>query len=61
MHTRQFRQLEELRDRLLLGDDAALAETWTPARVYEPVMGEDERESRYAGWLEAVSRVRSRE
>ena len=43
------------------GDDAALAETWTPARVYEPVMGEDERESRYAGWLEAVSRVRSRE
>ena len=43
------------------GDDAALAETWTPSQVYEPVMSEDEREARYAGWLEAVSRVRSRQ
>jgi len=41
------------------GDDAALAETWTPAKVYEPAMGEVEREARYAGWLEAVARVRS--
>jgi len=42
------------------GDNAALAEAWTPARVYEPVMGEAEREARYTGWLEAVARVRSR-
>jgi len=42
------------------GDNAALAEAWTPARVYEPAMGEAEREARYAGWLEAVARVRSR-
>jgi len=41
------------------GDDAALAETWTPAKVYEPAMGRAEREARYAGWLEAVARVRS--
>src|SRR5680860_1351388 len=41
------------------GDDAALAETWTPAKVYEPAMGEAEREARYAGWLAAVARVRS--
>jgi glycerol kinase len=43
------------------GDNAALAKAWTPARVYEPAMGEGEREARYAGWLKAVARVRSRE
>ncbi len=42
------------------GDDATLAELWTPAKVYEPLMGEAEREARYGGWLEAVARVRSR-
>jgi glycerol kinase len=42
------------------GDNATLAETWTPAKVYEPAMGAAEREARYAGWLEAVDRVRSR-
>jgi glycerol kinase len=42
------------------GDDAALAERWTPSKVYEPAMAEAERETRYAGWLEAVERVRSR-
>lgn len=41
------------------GDDDALAGAWTPAAVYEPTMGMDEREHRYAGWLEAVDRVRS--
>ena len=41
------------------GNDAVLAKTWVPAQVYEPVMGEAEREARYAGWLEAVARVRS--
>ncbi|HUU25525.1 MAG TPA: FGGY-family carbohydrate kinase, partial [Methyloceanibacter sp.] len=43
------------------GDDAALAKAWTPKLVYEPAMSEAEREARYAGWLEAVERVRSRE
>ena len=42
------------------GDNAALAEMWMPSRIYEPAMGEAEREARYAGWLEAVARVRSR-
>ena len=42
------------------GDDDALAGAWTPAAVFEPVMGVEEREDRYAGWLEAVDRVRSR-
>jgi glycerol kinase len=41
------------------GDDAALASGWTPSRIFEPQMGADEREARYAGWLEAVMRVRS--
>lgn len=41
------------------GDDAALARTWEPSRRYEPQMAEREREARYAGWLEAVDRVRS--
>jgi len=43
------------------GDNAALAKAWTPKLVYEPAMSEAEREARYAGWLEAVERVRSRE
>lgn len=41
------------------GDDTALAAAWSPACVYEPMMGEAEREDRYAGWLTAVNRVRS--
>jgi len=41
------------------GDDAALAQDWTPSRIFEPQMSADEREARYAGWLEAVERVRS--
>jgi glycerol kinase len=41
------------------GDDAALAGGWTPSRIFEPQMSTDEREARYAGWLEAVERVRS--
>jgi glycerol kinase len=42
------------------GSQADLQQAWVPARVFEPAMTEDERESRYAGWLEAVARVRSR-
>ncbi len=34
------------------------AETWQCAGRFEPAMGEDEREGRYAGWLDAVRRVR---
>ena len=41
------------------GDDAELARNWAPARRYEPQMAADEREARYAGWLEAVARVGS--
>ncbi|MGH6734867.1 MAG: glycerol kinase GlpK [Methyloceanibacter sp.] len=41
------------------GHDAALARAWAPSRVYAPKMTEAEREARYDGWLEAVSRVRS--
>jgi len=41
------------------GDDAALAQDWTPSRIFEPQMSADEREARYAGWLETVERVRS--
>jgi len=41
------------------GDDAELARNWAPARRYEPQMAADEREARYAGWVEAVARVGS--
>jgi glycerol kinase len=44
----------------LYGSQAELARAWTPARAFEPVMGSDEREARYAGWLEAVARVKSK-
>lgn len=41
------------------GDDAELARTWEPSKRYEPQMADSEREARYAGWREAVDRVRS--
>ena len=40
---------------------SALTELWQSDRSYSPAMTADERESRYAGWQEAVSRVRSRD
>jgi len=43
------------------GDDEVLSRAWAPSRVFEPAMGEAEREARYAGWLDAVDRVRSRD
>ena len=43
----------------LFGNVEELERTWRPARVFEPQMSETERESRYGGWLDAVSRVRS--
>ncbi len=41
------------------GDAEQLGKAWMPARVFEPKMSETEREARYGGWLEAVTRVRS--
>src|SRR5262245_39578681 len=41
------------------GDAATLTTAWVPARAYEPVMTDAEREARYGGWLDAVARVRS--
>ena len=35
------------------------AQTWQCAARFEPGMSADERETRYAGWLDAVRRVRS--
>ncbi len=37
------------------------AQTWQCAARFEPGMSADERETRYAGWLDAVRRVRSAE
>ncbi|MEM7226129.1 MAG: glycerol kinase GlpK [Pseudomonadota bacterium] len=36
-----------------------IARTWQMAKRFEPLLSEEERERRYAGWLDAVSRVRS--
>ena len=43
----------------LYGDQAELERLWKPGAVFEPRMGEGEREARYGGWLQAVARVRS--
>jgi glycerol kinase len=40
-------------------DRASLADRWTVDRVFEPAVGEPERESRYATWRRAVDRSRS--
>jgi glycerol kinase len=42
------------------GSQDELQRAWLPARAFEPVMSEDEREARYGGWLEAVAKVRSK-
>ena len=39
------------------GDTAALEQAWIAARVFEPQMGETERNARYGGWLDAVAPV----
>jgi glycerol kinase len=41
------------------GDTEVLAKNWVPARAFEPIMTEAERETRYGGWLDAVARVRT--
>ncbi len=38
----------------------AIAAQWSRERAFEPTMGADERERRYAGWRAAVERVLSR-
>ncbi len=37
---------------------AGLSETWQSSGRFEPRLGADEREARYAGWLDAVRRTR---
>jgi len=44
----------------LYGSQADLQRDWVPARVFEPEMTAAERDARYAGWLDAVARVRSK-
>lgn len=36
-----------------------IAERWHLERVFEPRMSEDEREERYAGWLDAIASIRT--
>jgi glycerol kinase len=42
------------------GDADELGQAWKAAAVFEPKMGEAEREARYGGWLDAVARVKSK-
>jgi glycerol kinase len=39
-------------------DQASLADRWSVDRVFEPLVGEVERQSRYAIWRQAVERSR---
>jgi glycerol kinase len=36
-----------------------IREIWQADKLFEPQMSASERERRYAGWLDAVSRVRT--
>jgi glycerol kinase len=42
------------------GSQEELQRAWVPSRAFDPTMGVDEREARYAGWLEALTKVRSK-
>ena len=44
----------------LYPDRDGFAETWALEREFEPVMAEETREARYAGWKDAVARTLSR-
>jgi glycerol kinase len=44
----------------LYGSRETLTAQWRRDRLFEPRMGEDEREERYTGWRDAVTRIRSR-
>jgi glycerol kinase len=42
------------------GNHDELQRAWVPSRVFEPGMSESERETRYGGWREALTKVRSK-
>ncbi|HSB59987.1 MAG TPA: FGGY-family carbohydrate kinase, partial [Methyloceanibacter sp.] len=42
------------------GSQDDLQRAWVPARVFQPTMSADEKEARYAGWLNALAKARSR-
>ncbi|MEM8977921.1 MAG: glycerol kinase GlpK [Pseudomonadota bacterium] len=44
----------------LYPDQKAFGETWALERRFEPSMSTDERDARYAGWKDAISRTLSR-
>jgi glycerol kinase len=44
----------------LYGSQADLQREWLASRVFEPRMTGTERDARYAGWRDAVARVRSK-
>ncbi|HSD68383.1 MAG TPA: glycerol kinase GlpK [Woeseiaceae bacterium] len=44
----------------MIASPAAIGELWQRDSVYEPRMDSGQREQLYAGWLDAVSRVRSK-
>ena len=44
----------------LYGSQADLQREWVASRVFEPEMTAAERDARYAGWRDAVARVRSK-
>ncbi len=41
----------------LLGTIEDVARSWTPDRLFEPAISDDERESRYAAWQSAVAQL----
>jgi glycerol kinase len=44
----------------LYGDADELGKAWKASAVFEPKMTKSEREARYGGWIDAVTRVRSK-
>jgi glycerol kinase len=42
------------------GSQDELQQAWVPSRAFEPAMSQAEREERYAGWRDALARVKSR-
>ncbi|MGF1611495.1 MAG: FGGY-family carbohydrate kinase, partial [Kiloniellales bacterium] len=50
--------LAGLKTGVFAGTDG-IADTWASSGRFEPSMATEERERRYAGWLDAVRRVRS--
>ena len=42
----------------MIPDVAAIEQAWKPDRRFEPMMTAAERDRRYAGWQDAVRRIR---